>query len=643
MITLLLISQDDAWRVRLAAAIPEASVFVATDALDAFQRLSRSNADLVIWKHDDHDSIRPVLDRIKEIAPTCVTIAIIGDPADDASSDFVLEEECTQRQVATIISQALERGRLLQEVAALKARVEGAPSRSRALDNPLPAPATLLKEFTRILAAGFDLARMLETFVEAVVELLRPARLAVLLPDTDGKTYRIHAQRGLSPQLAETIRLPADRGLCHWLAIEGRPARGGEFADLQVTRELALLQGTMAVPLLARGELVAVLVVGPPVVRNSYVTHEVETLFDLATHLAAAIQSVSLHHRLQRASAFNEQILEHMSSGVITIGADERVRIMNRRAAEILDIKAQTVIGQDLRILPSPLGDLLYETLSTGRARPRAEIRLALRGLWIEVSAYPVHGDETTGAVLVFEDLTAQKQLAAQKLQAEQFELLTRVVARIADEIKNPLVSINAFTELIGERFDDPDFRQQFSLVVGRDVRRVAQVFEKLTGLVTQGELNFSTVDIHGIVDDAVTAVAAADDATRRPIDVHVTREPGTLRVKVDAAQLRKALCYLVWYLGFRSPDRAAVAISVRRHVEESGPDDVQVVVASRTATVPARESERLFDPVKMVQENLIDIGPAVSQRIVEALGGRLTLREGRHDVAFVMTLPTAI
>jgi signal transduction histidine kinase len=286
----------------------------------------------------------------------------------------------------------------------------------------------------------------------------------------------------------------------------------------------------------------------------------------------------------------------------------------------------------------------LYETLSTGRARPRAEIRLALRGLWIEVSAYPVHDEGAAGAVLVFEDLTAQKQLAAQKLQAEQFELLTRVVARIADEIKNPLVSINAFTELIGERFDDPDFRQQFSSVVGRDVRRVAQVFEKLTGLVTQGELNFSTVDIHGIVDDAVAAVGAADDATtRRPVEVHVTREPGTLRVKVDAAQLRKALCYLVWYLGFRSSEHAAVAISVRRQVEEAGPDDVQVVVASRTATVPAREAERLFDPVKMVQESLIDIGPAVSQRIVEALGGRLTLREGRHDVAFVMTLPTAI
>jgi len=87
----------------------------------------------------------------------------------------------------------------------------------------------------------------------------------------------------------------------------------------------------------------------------------------------------------------------------------------------------------------------------------------------------------------------------------------------------------------------------------------------------------------------------------------------------------------------------AAISLSVRRQQEENGPDDVQVVIASRTASIPSRESERLFDPVKMVQESLIDIGPAVSQRIVEALGGHLALREGRHDVAFVMRLPASI
>jgi nitrogen fixation/metabolism regulation signal transduction histidine kinase len=138
---------------------------------------------------------------------------------------------------------------------------------------------------------------------------------------------------------------------------------------------------------------------------------------------------------------------------------------MNRRAEEILGLSAAAVVNHDLRALPSPLGDMLFETLSTGQSTARSEIHLARRNLALEVATYPVRGDDQAplGAMLVFEDLTAVKRLSEERGRTEQLQLLTRVVARIADEIKNPLVSINTFMELIQERHDDPDFRQQFS------------------------------------------------------------------------------------------------------------------------------------------------------------------------------------
>jgi len=281
---------------------------------------------------------------------------------------------------------------------------------------------------------------------------------------------------------------------------------------------------------------------------------------------------------------------------------------------------------------------------TSGRALPRTEVQLALHNLWLEVSTYPVHGEELAplGAVLVFEDLTAQKELAAQKRQAEQLQLLTRVVARIADEIKNPLVSINTFIELLAERYDDPEFRKSFTAVVGRDVRRLVQVFEKLVGLVTEGELHFATVDVHTVVDEVVTSIELAEDATGRP-KLDVARDASTQPVRVDAAQLKKALSYLVWYLTHSSsPDEAVVSLSIGRHTSEEGPEDVRVMVASRTAKVSPEKLQRIFDPVRMVQESLIEVGPAVSQRLIEALGGTLRYRQGRHELAFLVSLPVA-
>src|SRR5882762_10094196 len=471
------------------------------------------------------------------------------------------------------------------------------------------------------------------------------SRMAVLMPDTDGREFRIAAHRGLAPQIVQSVRLPAAEGLPRWLAAQGRPIALHDVTDPELVRELKLLQGIVATPLLAHGDLVAILVLGQPVFGAGYSRAEIETLFDLATQLATVIRDIALHQQLEREKEFTERILSHMSSGVVTIGRDQRVGTMNRRAEEILGLSAHAVVRQDLRVLPSPLGDLLFDTLSSGRPMPRTEIQLALRRLWIEVSTYVIRDEESAplGAVLVFEDLTAQKELAAQKREADQFQLLTRVVARIADEIKNPLVSINTFIELIGERYDDPDFRRHFSSVVRRDVRRLVEVFEKLAALVTEGELNFTTVDVHTVVDDVVTAIELVDEVPARALQLDVTRETTPQVVKVDPVQLRKALSYLIWYLAHNSPpDQARVSVSVARHSEREGGEGVRILIGSRTASVPAEKLHRVFDPVQMVQESLIDVGPAVSQRLVEAVGGQLAVRQGRHELHFLVTLPLA-
>ena len=649
MTTVLVVASDEALRARLVAALGDHSVFVAQSDTDALKTLRLIDIDVILIAGPGlARGLEAFVAHAREIAPSALTVAI-GATGDEAeAADFSLSTTFTQRELDGALRHVTDKLRLTREITALRSSLapEG-PGTATGPDQPWEgaAFARVLKEFTRAFAAGFDLPRALEMFLDAIGELVRPTRMALLMPSADAQEYRVVTHRGLAPQIAESVRLPADQGLARWIAAQGRPARLPDLADPEIARELKLLQSVLAVPLLAHGELVAILTVGQPVVGSTYGRGETETLFDLASHLATAIRDIALHNQLEREQQFSERILAHMSSGVITIGRDQRIGTINRRAEEILQLSAAEVVKEDLRALPSPLGDMLFDTLRTGRAAGRHEIQLALRGLWLEVSTYPVRGEDGTplGAVLVFEDLTAQKELLTQKRQVEQTQLLTRVVARIADEIKNPLVSINTFMELIGERYDDPEFRRHFSSVVRRDVRRLVEVFEKLAGLVTEGELNFTTVDVHTVVDDVVTAIELVDEVPARPLQLDVTRETTPQVVKIDPAQLRKALSYLIWYLAHNSPpDQARVSVSVARHSEREDAESVRVLVGSRTASVAPEKLQRVFDPVQMVQESLIDVGPAVSQRLVEAVGGQLTVRQGRHELHFLVTLPLA-
>jgi signal transduction histidine kinase len=648
----LVVTADAALRGRLQRSLTSFSVFPVESDAEAIKTLRLVDIDLVLRESaGPAGALSTFVASVRELAPTAFVIAIGLAGEEEHAADFTLPDGYTARDLTAVLQQALEKQRLVREIKALRAPgPASAPEPSAAVAGESswdgPALARVLKAFSRVLAAGFDLRRVLETFLEAIGDVVHATRMAVLLPDADGREFRIVAHRGLAPQIVQSVRLGAMDGLARWLATQARPAMLGDIRDPDIVRELKLVQGVVATPLLAHGELVAILILGQPVFGTGYARPEMETLFDLATQLATAIRDIALHQDLRREKEFSERILSHMSSGVITIGRDHRVGTMNRRAEEILGLPAHAVVRQDLRVLPSPLGDLLFDTLSSGRPQPRTEIQLALRRLWIEVSTYVIRDEDGVplGSVLVFEDLTAQKELTAQKRQADQFQLLTRVVARIADEIKNPLVSINTFIELISERYDDPDFRRHFSSVVRRDVRRLVEVFEKLAGLVTEGELNFSTVDAYEVVTQMVEAIDLADDGVGKHLQIDLAPATEPQLVKVDAGQLRKALTYLIRYLTHNSPnDLAKISLSIGRHAEPDGTQDVRIMIGSRTAAVPADKLERLFDPVHTVQESLIDVGPAVSQRLVEALGGRLDVKLGRHELAFLVSLPPAM
>jgi transcriptional regulator with AAA-type ATPase domain len=50
----------------------------------------------------------------------------------------------------------------------------------------------------------------------------------------------------------------------------------------------------------------------------------------------------------------------------------------------------------------------------------------------------------------------------------------------LAHEIKNPLVAISTFAHLLPEKYEDPEFRQEFFYLVNQDVKRINELLENL-------------------------------------------------------------------------------------------------------------------------------------------------------------------
>jgi nitrogen fixation/metabolism regulation signal transduction histidine kinase len=126
----------------------------------------------------------------------------------------------------------------------------------------------------------------------------------------------------------------------------------------------------------------------------------------LASQVAMAVEDISLFNTVRAQHGFIEQVLTHLQSGAITIDAAGRVTRFNRRAEQILELSLGDVLEQDLRVLPSPLGDLLYETMRGGRELRLVEVELPRKQTTLEVSTSRIidPAGAPCGAVMLLDD-----------------------------------------------------------------------------------------------------------------------------------------------------------------------------------------------------------------------------------------------
>jgi nitrogen-specific signal transduction histidine kinase len=561
------------------------------------------------------------------------------------------------------IDQGLRMRRLELEVAALRRE------RTRREPPPLPAPTaapggsaamgTVLKELGKLLAAHFDIERVVEFFLDAVGELARPVRAALLLADGE-HGYRPRGVRGLDSGLAERLRLESGEGLAGWFRQHARLAIRRELEAepdwLDAAHELALLGGDVAVPLWVQAKLVGMLALGPRVTGQPYGAEELERLFTLASQVAMAVEDISLFNTVRAQHGFIEQVLTHLQSGAITIDAAGRITRFNRRAEQILQLPLADVLGQDLRALPSPLGDLLHEAVQGGRELRLAEVELPRQQLALEVSTSRIV-DATggpCGAVMLLDDPTPRHQLSRERQTSQTLDLLNRVLLRLTDEIKNPLVSIYTFLELLPNRYEDPEFRETFLSVVGKDTQRLISLVDKLITLAGDRDYKVDFCDFRDLLHDALDELSVRLERSKSSRDaaLFLLRVPERsdqltallyapqdgLVVKVDREQLTKAIGYLVRYLANRVGPDGRVAIQLQAVPDDPG--RVRLSLAGRPAELSAAERERLFSPLAIASDKLLDVGPGVTQKIVEAHGGTLTLGGQEGEIRFVLTLP---
>jgi two-component system, NtrC family, sensor histidine kinase HydH len=98
--------------------------------------------------------------------------------------------------------------------------------------------------------------------------------------------------------------------------------------------------------------------------------------------------------------------------------------------------------------------------------------------------------------------------LETQRRRAERVAESGALSAGIAHEIKNPLVAIRTFAELLPERYEDEEFRTEFSRVVQSEIGRIDRLIDRLRGLAGTSSDENQPIDVRKPLDETISLLS---------------------------------------------------------------------------------------------------------------------------------------
>ncbi len=317
---------------------------------------------------------------------------------------------------------------------------------------------------------------------------------------------------------------------------------------------------------------------------------------------------VSSNMLLDRRRALIETIMSSVTAGVIAVGKDMSIRLINPPASALLQIDQNLAVGQ-------PLSELAPELESLLAAKSRDGVVQISPSGGTRTLAVKIVADEL-GHVLTFDDIT--QQLADQRRAA-----WSDVARRVAHEIKNPLTPIQLAAERLQRRF-------------GAEVKSDGAAFEKLTGTIIR-----QVGDLRRMVDEfssfarmpkPVFAEESLVDVAREAVFLHEVANPHiSFKIKApnpspelvcDRRQLAQAIANIVKNgveaisqkaAGEAGGDKQSIALTISPR--KAG--WIEMTIADTGIGLPA-ERDRIVEPYMTTRVGGTGLGLAIVKKILE-------------------------
>ncbi|MDH4259796.1 MAG: ATP-binding protein [Gammaproteobacteria bacterium] len=338
-------------------------------------------------------------------------------------------------------------------------------------------------------------------------------------------------------------------------------------------------------------------------------------------------------------------ILARLTSGVISLEPDLRVRVANHAAGSILGVDFDQAIGQPLAEIAArhPLLGQLHATMQrhvdAGESEWREQVTLrseaSRRELVCACTALPGDAGGAGGLVLVFDEIT-------QLLQAQRQAAWGEVARRLAHEIRNPLTPIQLSAERLRRKLfrglatSDAELLDRSTQTIIQQVEAMKQMVAAFSEYAKAPEMRLSEFDVNVMIRQVSDLYHAQDPRVAFGLGL----DARAAMLEADPGRIRQLLNNLLTNSVEALDGRENPVIMIE--TKRAG-DQIVLTVIDNGPGFQDGLIEQAFDPYVTSKPKGTGLGLAIVRRIVEEHGGQVELENVPQGGARIsITLPAA-
>jgi signal transduction histidine kinase len=234
--------------------------------------------------------------------------------------------------------------------------------------------------------------------------------------------------------------------------------------------------------------------------------------------------------------------------------------------------------------------------------------------------------------------------------RSDRLASLGTLSAGMAHEIKNPLVSIKTFAQLLPERYHDSDFRETFSNLIVHEIDRIDSLVNQLLRFARPAKPLLRPMHVHEVLEK--TLLLVQHRLYQKEIKLTRSWDAEVDTTRADADQLEQV--FLNFFLNAMDAMKRGGELTVGTQIRSGDPlvsqlsaegEDMQEVLCISIRDtgdgIRAEDIPHVFDPFFTTKDYGTGLGLSVVHGIIEEHGGQIEVEsELSKGTAFHIFLP---